>query len=158
MPNTPTTRAARLRALAEECERRQAAITGTLLARMQSVEAAKRTVDLKAVVQELAALVREPEPVEAVRCQHCGAPALVIRECGDCRRKLQGSSRPELVEDTPSERPVCRACEKGLPVMMLDADGTLTHISKREGVPSHGVDDAWWSCPRWKSATPPRKG
>lgn len=47
------------------------------------------------------------------------------------------------------ETTVCRGCELGLPKMMLDDAGTRTDVSKRPGVPSHAVDDAWWPCDRW---------
>lgn len=48
----------------------------------------------------------------------------------------------------------CKGCDNGLPTMMLDADGTLTHFSKRPGVPSHAVDDAWWPCANWQAVEP----
>ena len=50
----------------------------------------------------------------------------------------------------------CKGCEKGLPILLLDQDGCMTHVSKRDPVSiSHAVSDAWWPCQRFKLVAAP---
>lgn len=60
----------------------------------------------------------------------------------------------DLRSDSPAApRPRCQGCDKGLPTVMVDADGTRTDLSARPGVPSHAVGDAWWPCAAWVRAS-----
>lgn len=68
--NEPTT----LREAMDRAEAAQAAITGTMLAHMPVVEA-KAVVDLKAAVQELAALALPDAPPSIKTCAFCGLAA-----------------------------------------------------------------------------------
>ncbi len=52
--------------------------------------------------------------------------------------------------------PRCKGCEQGLPILLLDKDGCMTHVSKRPpGSISHAVGDAWWPCKLYKLVAAP---
>jgi len=41
---------------------------------------------------------------------------------------------------------VCKWCQDGQPVLILDADGTRTDITRNPGTACHAYDDSWWPC------------
>lgn len=63
------------------------------------------------------------------------------------------AKRTPAVPAIGAKPPACKACERGVPVVMVDDHGVYTHVSQRPGTPSHAVDDAWWPCPRWLPAS-----
>jgi hypothetical protein len=42
----------------------------------------------------------------------------------------------------------CEWCNKGKSPKLLDEDGTLCSITKKNGILSHAHEDGWWSCPK----------
>ncbi len=59
-----------------------------------------------------------------------------------------GGAAPPPV--SPASVPACSGCQRGLPVVLVDEDGTFMDVSGRPGTPSHAVSDAWWPCTRYE--------
>jgi hypothetical protein len=80
------------------------------------------------------------------------APANIFG--GEERHFPRDSAAAKLVALDTSNPGDCKGCERGLPVLMLDEDGTLTSVSGRSGVPGHALDDGYFPCANWQRVAP----